>query len=94
MVSGLASAHDNPSQKGMCIFNKSKPTPCTIESGGGAGGGWINLYAGKKRIYIEDSDNFSYIGHNEDQTFPAKKYKNNGFFCTKQINGSLLGCFK
>ena len=89
-------AHDNPTQKGICyLFNKNKLISkgnCKIESGGGAGGYWVNLSYKNKSYnfeYSSDEDDVSYLRDN-------KKYniiKNSQKLTQKQYL-QMLDCHK
>ncbi|ESK40250.1 hypothetical protein P256_00697 [Acinetobacter nectaris CIP 110549] len=91
-------AHDFPNKKGICTFNGSEPTPCTIENGGGAGGSYYILKSKKDSIYVESDcsgDNCALsIGANSDNTVDAKEFKKDGFYCTSSNDNKLTGCFK
>lgn len=72
-LSSLALAHDNPTQTTKCYtFSNKKSTKvmstgkCTVESGGGAGGYWINIhFKGKEHSfeYSHDDENQGYARH-------------------------------
>lgn len=65
-ISSSIFAHENPDLQGHCLIlhTKSQPVPCTIHSGGGAGGMYTAFTVHKKSYLIEES---TMIGHEGEE---------------------------
>ena len=106
-------AQETPPQKGVCFLvqgNKPEaPKPCVINTGGGAGGSYVQFKVGKTNVLIEESEGDVSVGnspktlkdgvnymrdHKTLKVIPNSEEDFPKFFCTKQKSGSLDACFK
>lgn len=104
LISSGVFAHENPDLKGYCLIvnGKNKPEPCTIHSGGGAGGMYTAFTVNKKDYLIEES---TMIGHEgeasvglssadklEDAISYTRDFKTKKII--KRVRASDWGCYK
>ena len=106
-------AHENPPRKGTCFLvrngNPETPKPCTIYSGGGAGGSYVKFKVGSANILIEEVEGEVGVGSSPEHLKDGNNYMRDAktlkeipyseedipkYFCAKQTNGNLDACFK
>lgn len=111
VVGFSALAHDNPPEIGKCfIVNNgipTKPVSCVINTGGGAGGSFINFKVKGKNILIEEGQDINVgtdaeslskgeIYSRDYKTFKKIKNPKNDdpwYYCARQVSGKLDACF-